>query len=61
MGISRMLFRKAEEMCLKNKSSFIEVNSSTFATPVYEKLGFKATEGIRETNGIKYIPMIKNL
>ena len=57
-GIGRTLF----ENLLKNSSAdVITVNSSPYAVPVYRKLGFEDTDKEQTTNGIRYIPMKRNL
>ncbi len=58
-AISRELFRLARERCLKNKPGIenITVNSSPYAVPVYEKLGFEATAEEQVKNGIRFVPM----
>ena len=33
------------------------VHSSINAVAVYERLGFTVTDGVREENGIRYVPM----
>ena len=54
-GIGRRLFEAVEPLC---PSGIMTVNSSPFAVPVYEKLGFFPTDAEKETDGIRYTQMI---
>ncbi|WP_336012233.1 GNAT family N-acetyltransferase [Fusobacterium polymorphum] len=40
-----------------NENSFITVNSSRYAVPIYEKLGFIKTEEEKEQDSLKFTPM----
>ncbi len=40
-----------------NKNSYITVNSSRYAVPIYEKLGFVKIEEEKEQDGLKFTPM----
>ena len=40
-----------------NENSFITVNSSRYAVPIYKNLGFIKTEEEREQDGLKFTPM----
>ena len=40
-----------------NENSFITVNSSRYAVPIYEKLGFIKMEEEKERDGLKFTPM----
>ena len=40
-----------------NENSFITVNSSRYAIPIYEKIGFIKTEEEKEQDGLKFTPM----
>lgn len=40
-----------------NKNLFITVNSSRYAVPIYEKLGFVKMEEEKEQDGLKFTPM----
>lgn len=53
-GIGRRLW---EEVFDESKSEEITVNSSMYAVPVYEKLGFSVVGEMQENGGIVYIPM----
>ena len=35
----------------------VTVNSSEFAVPVYQRMGFIATAPVQERNGVRYVPM----
>ncbi len=64
-GIAGKLFREVMKNCLKQNPDLdtFYVHASHYSIPVYEKLGFKATDGMQEQFGIKYLPMemkIKN-
>ena len=58
-GIARNLLELAIDRCKKHNSDVevIEVHSSPYAVPVYEKLGFIQSGEERIENGIQYIPM----
>jgi GNAT superfamily N-acetyltransferase len=53
-GIGRALFNTIVESCPAIK---ITVNSSPYAVPVYEKLGFVRTDAEQMTDGIRFTPM----
>ncbi len=59
LGIAKTLFKKALNRCkeVNPELIFIDVNSSPYALPVYEKLGFIATGDEVISNGLRYIPM----
>ena len=40
-----------------NENSFITINSSRYAVPIYEKIGFIKTEEEKEQDGLKFTPM----
>ena len=40
-----------------NENSFITVNSSRYAVPIYKKIGFIKTEEEKEQDGLKFTPM----
>lgn len=58
-GIGKTLVAMAVDECLRIKPELksITVNSSPFAVPAYEKMGFRAVGPFREVNGIIFIPM----
>ncbi len=35
----------------------VTVNASEYAVPVYQRLGFVASAGVAERNGVRYVPM----
>lgn len=57
-GIAKELWQVSMGACLSrgNPGEFT-VNSSSYATAVYEKLGFVAQSGPQEKNGVVFIPM----
>lgn len=59
-GISRELLRQAVDICRENRPDMAEVlvNSSPFAIPVYEKLGFRITGPEQTVNGIRFQSMV---
>jgi GNAT superfamily N-acetyltransferase len=63
IGIARKLLELAIGKCRQTKSDInvIQVNSSPFAVPVYEKLGFVTTNTEQVLNEIKFTPMVLNL
>ena len=62
-GIAKRLYEMAVESCRKMKPDLQEftVNSSKYAIPVYEKLGFRQIEGEQMKDGIIFIPMKADL
>jgi GNAT superfamily N-acetyltransferase len=62
-GVGRALLESAIECCLsaEPRPSAISVNSSPWAVPVYERLGFTATGSEIERNGIRAVPVAKPL
>lgn len=58
-GIGKELYRKSLEICKQMKPDItkIEVNSSPYAVPIYEKLGFRVIGESQTKNGIIFIPM----
>lgn len=53
-GTGRRLF---EELLKDCRSGRITVNSSPYAVPVYQKLGFKCTDNEQSVKGIRFTPM----
>ncbi|MDD6462688.1 MAG: GNAT family N-acetyltransferase [Clostridiaceae bacterium] len=53
-GIGRQLWNR---VLADNNCEVIDVHSSVFAVPIYEKLDFVRTDGVKEENGIRYVPM----
>jgi predicted GNAT family N-acyltransferase len=62
-GIGRELLQRALDICLNSKPNLqqVEVNSSPYAVPVYERLGFRQVGPERVKNGIRFIPMVLEL
>ena len=54
-GVGRELFLQLLPSFPGNQ---LTVNSSPFAVPVYQRLGFVATDGEQLTDGIRYTPMV---
>jgi len=57
-GIGRALFLT---VCEDVPDDHLTVNSSPFAVPVYQKLGFTATDAEQLKDGIRYTPMVFHL
>ena len=53
-GIGKKLMRVVVN---NNENSYITVNSSRYAVPIYEKLGFVKIEEEKEQDGLKFTPM----
>lgn len=53
-GIGKELMRVVVN---NNENSYITVNSSRYAVPIYEKLGFIEMEEEKERDGLKFTPM----
>ena len=53
-GIGKKLMRVVVN---NNENSYITVNSSRYAVPIYEKIGFIKTEEEKEQDGLKFTPM----
>jgi GNAT superfamily N-acetyltransferase len=62
-GIGRELIQRALDTCRHNRQNLqqIDVNSSPYAVPVYQKLGFRQTGAEQVENGIRFIPMVLEL
>ena len=58
-GIGRGLLRHALELARPDlpEPATVTVNSSPWAVPAYERLGFRAIGPERELNGIRFMPM----
>jgi len=61
-GIAKKLLDMAIEKCSRANARFnrIDVNSSPYAVPIYEKLGFVKTGPESVVNGIRFTPMAKS-
>ncbi len=58
-GIARLLWQHAKHQAeLTGNSGTFTVNASTFAVPVYERLGFKVASEAAEKNGVRFVPMV---
>ena len=53
--LARALFEAMRKDYVKQEFT---VHASPCAVPVYERLGFKATDGEQLTDGLRYTPMI---
>jgi len=60
-GIGRLLVNKFESEAKKQKSKEIKIRASLYATPFYQKMGYKKTTGIRNFLGLKVFHMKKYL
>ncbi|MBF0432433.1 MAG: GNAT family N-acetyltransferase [Fibrobacteria bacterium] len=62
-GVGRSLIEKAILKIVSDipQISSLDVNSSTYAVNVYEKLGFIKTDEEQIINGIRFVPMIKTI
>lgn len=61
--ISRELLHRALDICRYHQPDLTQmtVNSSPYAVPIYERLGFDPTGPEEVLNGIRFVPMILNL
>ena len=57
-GIGKAMWHNLQHYAnaVGNQGKFT-VNSSIFAVPVYERLGFKATSAPQTANGVTFVPM----
>lgn len=53
-GIARALWEHFRSMSAER---VFTVNSSLYAVPVYERLGFSATEAPKKADGLEFVPM----
>jgi len=62
-GIAKELLHRALQICRAKEPrlSEISVNSSSYAVPIYEKLGFRGIAERQLRNGIGFIPMVLKL
>ncbi len=56
-GIAKRLFRESMNLCEENGSKELDVNSSLFAVPIYERMGFVQADSEQIKNGIRFVPM----
>lgn len=54
-GIARRLWLALESHL--DPAMPVTVNSSEYAVPVYQRLGFAATAEVQQRNGVRYVPM----
>lgn len=59
-GIGKKLWIETCKKCIKSKGEVgsFTVNSSPFAVPIYEKLGFRKVSEEQSINGIRFYPML---
>ncbi len=57
-GTGRALFDEMLSRIHVPPDKILEVNSSLYAVPVYERLGFQAVTGVQLKNGIRFVKMI---
>lgn len=62
-GIGNELWRRALAICRRERPDLAEisVNSSLYAVPIYERLGFRQTKPEQMVNGIRFVPMVMEL
>ena len=62
-GVGKRLLQAALDRCLLKHPDLpcLTVNSSLWAVPVYKKLGFVQAEEEQLKNGIRFVPMRKDL
>ena len=62
-GIASELINRAIEHILSKapKTREVTVNSSPYAAPFYERMGFRSTEGEKVIHGILHVPMVLRL
>ena len=63
VGIGKELWRRALAICRRENPELphISVNSSPYAVPIYEKLGFHQTKAEQVVHGIRFVPMVIEL
>lgn len=61
LGIGKMLVRYFEKAIKNSGGGKIRVRASIYATPFYQKIGYKKTTGIRLFKGLRTQPMKKIL
>lgn len=54
-GIARQLWQALKSHL--DPAMPVTVNSSEYAVPVYQRLGFTPTAGAQQRNGVRYVPM----
>ncbi len=60
-GIGKTLLNRALANCRNAapEALHVDVDSSPYAVPIYEKLGFLRTGPLQSYNGIQFVPMVK--
>ena len=58
-GFGKKLIEAFEKQAKKSSSKEIRIKASLYATPFYQKMGYKKTTGIRNFMGLKIQPMKK--
>lgn len=59
-GVARSLWSHADaDARAHGGNGAYAVNSSVYAVPVYERLGFVATGPVQTRNGVRFVPMAK--
>jgi N-acetylglutamate synthase-like GNAT family acetyltransferase len=58
-GIGRRLVESFEREARRLESKGLHVQSTLYATPFYQTMGFKRTTGVRNLKGHKMQPMMK--
>ena len=56
-GVARALLQSVRQDAVAAEAEYITVNSSPYAVPIYERLGFVAAGPEEERDGIRYTPM----
>jgi predicted GNAT family N-acyltransferase len=58
-GIAKELMKRALQICWEQNPGLeeVDVNSSSYAVKIYEKLGFDVVGPSQEKNGIIFVPM----
>ena len=60
-GIGSRLMDECERACRRQGLGVLRLNSTLYALPFYEVLGFRKTTGLRRKAGLVYQPMKKSL
>ena len=58
-GLGRYMWNFVEEK-LKLSSESMSVNSSEYAVPIYQKMGFKVISDVAEAYGLRFVKMQKD-
>lgn len=60
-GIARALLNPWLALCRRQGAAVLTVNSSPYAEPIYRRLGFTPVDGEQCVNGIRFVPMKREL